>query len=142
MKLFIVTWGHRHGRDAGLVKALSEDLLQALPDEKLIELVFGDCEFNELDKKRLAEHIDSIEIREQEGDAPEFPFEMKTDGETVWVNTPLCIGRFGRISGEIQKHNGKVVNIVPPDWDAWTAAMTNEHGVDFEGFNKPAWCNE
>lgn len=70
MNLFIIIWHHRHGIDASLVKAESEDALEKITNEELVTLAFGDTDFNEGDKARLESGEDQLEIRIQDGEVP------------------------------------------------------------------------
>lgn len=64
--------------------------------------------------------------------------EITTDGRTVWVNSPICIGRLCKISGEVilDQH---CEYIRPPDWESWKAGLKKYYDVDVPDKYKPEW---
>ena len=68
-------------------------------------------------------------------------YEVSTDGRTVWVNAPICIGRFCPSSGEVMHNSRTVYYIIPANWDRWVARMQEVHGVYIDDSSIPGWCD-
>lgn len=69
-------------------------------------------------------------------------YEVTTDGRTVWVNGPLCIGRFCPVSAEVLRVDGTMLYKSPPAWTWWLQMMRWEHGVMVPDDFKPKWLEE
>lgn len=72
------------------------------------------------------------------------PHEVFTDGKTVWVNGPNCLGRFCRYSAEVVVYNSEtaqdeVLRVTGPgertsaaEWDWFVEAVSEHHGIMIE----------
>lgn len=71
-------------------------------------------------------------------------YQIETDGRTVWVNAPLCIGRFCKLGGEVVKNKrccmSSLTKQTEPNWQQWTKAMREVHGIDVPDKYRPEWC--
>ena len=135
-----VAWRHRHGMDLGLIRANTRDILNNLPYEGLLKLIFGDIEFDKEDERRLKDATDHIDIVEA-SEVPVFAAEITSDGRTVWVNAPNCIGRFTQDLGEVYLFGEDNIQ-TPPDWEAWLEAMAENHNVTISNVHQPLWVGE
>ncbi len=77
-------------------------------------------------------------------------YEITTDGRTVWVNGPTCLGRMCPVSAEVfdaQSH--PLVQIVTGKktpstkaWCWWVETMLAEHDIAIPDTYKPTWCQD
>lgn len=68
-------------------------------------------------------------------------FELIDDGRTVWVNTDICLGRFGRMGVDVhhdaagQSQGKHCLDCFPrssdakADWSRFRASMERHHGI-------------
>ena len=67
--------------------------------------------------------------------------EITTDGRTVWVNGPMCLGRFSPRSSEAVMADLKNLKYrAPPDWETWRADMLEQQAIVVSDEYKPGWC--
>ena len=67
--------------------------------------------------------------------------EITTNGITVWVNNPICVGRFCRLSGEIFLGDQSIST--KPEWASWRKEMKVRVGVNVPEKFRPRWsCHE
>lgn len=69
--------------------------------------------------------------------------EITSDGETVWVNAPLCLARFGK--NGIDVHTADTSGCLycthdatrPLDWETFKAKVWEHHGIAVTDEFKP-----
>ncbi len=75
-------------------------------------------------------------------------YEIESDGKTVWVNAPNCIGRFCKVSAEVfaipkdkHEHPEGYIEFCATEhkWAWWVRRMLTAHGVVIEDKYKPEW---
>jgi hypothetical protein len=79
---------------------------------------------------------------------PDVDIEVESDGRTVWVNAPICIGRFCKSSGEIfcipkDRQAGSDAFFEfqeKASWSWWTRRMFTAHGLTIPDKFKPEWA--
>lgn len=76
-------------------------------------------------------------------------FEIESDGTTVWVNTDICLGRFGRMGVDIhhgaegQKQGLHCLDCfvrtasLDEDWNRFKASMLAHHAIQISDNFKP-----
>jgi len=69
--------------------------------------------------------------------------EITTDGRTVWVNAPICIGRFGPVGGEVMDYLPGIgydgCECVQPNWAVWCKRMHEVHEIVIPEDMRPTW---
>lgn len=71
--------------------------------------------------------------------------EITTDGRTVWVNAPMCIGRLGPTYAEVfsSKLSGGANDVYAylgaGDWWWWVNKMKEIHGLEIPESYRPVW---
>ena len=78
---------------------------------------------------------------------PMFDTEIESDGNTVWVNRGICIGRFCRLSSEILRPGElKVLDCTPhptapnptdSDWRDFVRLVAKRYGVEIGEEHRP-----
>lgn len=75
--------------------------------------------------------------------------EITTDGTTVWVNTDICLGRFGRKAVDVHHvAKGQIAGFhcldcfhrtdnLDADWSRFKASMLKLHGVEIDDQYRP-----
>lgn len=76
--------------------------------------------------------------------------EIVTDGTTVWVNTSVCLGRFGPRGVDVHRSADEQVSGLPqcldcrhePDWTAFVCSMRLHHAVEIPDDLEPGWSRQ
>ncbi len=89
------------------------------------------------------------------GTRPFEEAEINTNGTTVWVNAPLCVGRFCRFSAEVTVYEGHdvarraVVTMTnrnlqtgSVEWDWFVGEILRLHRITVEDRYRPAFAKE
>lgn len=78
--------------------------------------------------------------------------EITSNGTTVWVNTAICIGRFGIAGIDVHKDwegqmedGSPCLDCIPAsgdhlaDWERFKASMKTHHNVEIPEKHRPKW---
>jgi hypothetical protein len=61
--------------------------------------------------------------------------QIETDGRTLWVNSPICVGRFSPFGYEVQKGEDQhPIASIEPDFSAFTEELKKAYGIDVEQY--------
>lgn len=79
---------------------------------------------------------------------PEADIEVESDGRTVWVNAPCCLGRFCKVSAEVfaipkDRHHcrdGYIECGALPSWSWWKRRMLTAHDLEIPEEFRPEYA--